>query len=141
MYSVSLPSPVIRNGARFYNLLTLPNTRDMASATVDYDYKLTYPGAKFCVQAVTDSYKFSPELQFGSFSLSLPEQKRRGVYDSQYSHYARTESGFLPLNHQTAIMLRSVADQVDALCNYSELTVDYSNRPRREVKSLLDVLL
>lgn len=109
MYSVTLPPIKIRNGAKYVDLAVLDNTRSVASATIDKYSKLIYPENKFCIQIVWDSYKYEPEVQFGSFGVGKPIKKARGVGDSLYN---RTESGFLPLSIATAEMLEDVAQKI-----------------------------
>ncbi len=101
-----------RNGCRYLDLFVSESTRGVTSATVDKYSKLIYPESKFCIQAVWNSYKFKPEIQFGSFSSSKPVKKARGVEDSLWN---RTESGFLPLTHVTIKLLRDGLDLAEEL--------------------------
>ena len=72
------------------------------------------------------------------YSVTVPTLEKR--VDKDHTYF-RCEIGYLPANHSTAEKLRNIADQLDAIVNYCEPVVEYSSRPRREIKSLLDVLI
>jgi hypothetical protein len=116
MYSVVLPEPKIRNGARYYDLLVTPTTSHLTTATVDDKQKLVFHDSKFAIGLVTDSWKYGSEVQFISFSRKAPKIKRR--VDKDHEYY-RVECGYLPATHETAELLRGVADKIDAILGYS----------------------
>ena len=138
MYSVTLPTPRIRNGAGYYELLNTPTTSHLTTATINDKEKLEFQNSFFTVDLVTHSYKYGMELQFKSWTTTPPKVKPR--VDKEHGYY-RLECGYLPGSHETAEKLREIADQIDMIIGYSEPIVEYSSRPRREIKSLLDVLI
>jgi len=108
----SLPSPKIRHGAKYYDLLNSPGTTHLSSCIFNRSYKYTLPDSTFSIQAVTDSYKYGCELQFVSWSRQPPILERRSKGDSVYYRF---EAGYMPLTHESAQQLRAVADMIDTL--------------------------
>jgi len=130
MYSVSLPQAKIRNGARYYDLLVTPTTSHLTTATVNDKQKLVFHDSMFAIGLVTDSYKYGSEVQFISFTRKAPELKRR--VDKDHEYY-RVECGYLPGTHETAEMLRGVADKIDAILGYSyHVYTEVSRAPKRD---------
>jgi len=115
MYSVALPQPKIRDGAYFYDLLNSFTTSHLTTATIDDKRKLVFPESTFSIGAVTNSYKYGQELQFIGWSRSPPIKTKR--VDKEHGYF-RIES-YLELTHETADMLRGVADKIDAILGYS----------------------
>ena len=114
---VSIPQPKIRNGAYYYDLLVTPTTSHLTTATINDKEKLVFHDSTFAVGLVTDSYKYGSEVQFIAYSRKAPELKAR--VDKEHGYY-RLECGYLPGTHETADLLRNVADQIDAILCYSE---------------------
>ena len=115
MYSVVLPKAKIRNGAYFFDLLNSPTTSHLTTATIDDKYKLVFPESTFSIGAVTNSYKYGQELQFIGWSRQSPIKMKR--VDKEHGYF-RIES-YLELTHETAELLRGVADKIDAILGYS----------------------
>jgi len=108
----SLPSPKIRHGAKYYDLLNSPGTTHLSSCIFNSTHKYTLADSTFSIQAVTDSYKYGSELQFVSWSRQPPILERRS---KDNSGYYRFEAGYMPLTHESAQQLRDVADMIDTL--------------------------
>jgi hypothetical protein len=119
------PEPKIRNGAYYYDLLVMPTTSHLTTATVNDKEKLVFYDSTFAVGLVTNSYKYGSELQFIAFSRKAPELKAR--VDKEHGYY-RLECGYLPGTHETAEQLRNVADQIDAIINYEPVTFQVQSR-------------
>ena len=135
---MQLPEPKQRNGALFYDLLNTPTTSHLSSCVFNDTQKYVLPNSTFSTQAVTHSWKYDQELQFASWSRNPPVLSKRAKDDS---NFYRFEAGYMALSHETADQLRDVADQIDTIIGYSEPVVMYSVKPKREIKSLLDVLI
>lgn len=115
-----LVQPKVRNGAKYYDLLVTPSTSHLTTATVDAQDKLVFHDSLFTIGLVTDSYKYGSEAQFLSFSRKPPTLEPR--VEKDHSYY-RVECGYLPGTHQTADMLRDVADKIDTIIGYSTPTI------------------
>jgi hypothetical protein len=111
-----LPSPKIRNGARYYDLLVAPTTSHLTMATVDAKTKLVFKDSLFSIGLVTDSWKYGSEVQFISFTRGQPKLRRRVDKDHEYF---RVEAGYLPGTHETAEALRRCATLIDAILGFS----------------------
>ena len=107
----------VRNGVSYWELVTCPNTRHVASAILDDVYKLTYPASTFTVDLVADSWKYGAELQFKSYSRQPPVKVRRT--DKEHDYY-RLECGYLPLTLATAEALEDAAAMVRLYVRLSE---------------------
>lgn len=138
MYSVTVPGPKIRDGCRYYELLSRPC---LATASLNAKEKIVYNG-HFVIDAIMDSWKFGCELQFNNWCFSAPSVRKRSHPDLNYFH---VEPGRLPLTHETADLLRTLGDQIDMLINYSEPVMMYSvaKAPRvfNEKSNLAEMLL
>lgn len=137
MYSV-IPEPKQRNGALFYDLLNTPTTSHFSSCVFNDTQKYVLQDSTFSIQAVTNSWKYNQELQFVSWSRKPPVLSRRAKDDSDFYRF---EAGYMSLSHETAEKLRDCADMIDTIIGYSEPVVVYSVKPKREIKSLMDVLI
>lgn len=112
---ISLPQAKIRNGAKYYDLLVTPTTSHLTTATINDRDKLVFRDSQFSIGLVTDSWKYGAEVQFVAFTRKQPEVKRRVDKDHEYF---RVECGYLVGSHDTAEMLRRVADKIDAILGY-----------------------
>ncbi|MFA5365974.1 MAG: hypothetical protein WC325_12395, partial [Candidatus Bathyarchaeia archaeon] len=110
----------IRNGAEYTDLLVVPTTSHLTTATVNDKEKLVFPDSNFAIQLVTNSYKYGEELQFVAWSRQAPVIASRC---NQEHEYYRLECGYLPATHETADTLREVADKLDHLIGYSKPAV------------------
>jgi hypothetical protein len=130
MYSV-IPQPKIRNGAYYYDLLNSPTTSHLSSCIFNDTQKYTLSDATFSIQLVTNSWKYDSEVQFVAWSRQPPKLKGRAKDDSEYYRF---EAGYLPASHETAEMLRDVADKIDIIMGYSNYYVHTpvgSEKPKR----------
>jgi hypothetical protein len=93
----------------------------------------------FSIQAVTNSWKYGAELQFVAWSRNPPVLSKRAKDDSLFYRF---EAGYMPLNHETAQILRHVADKIDTIIAYCELVVSYS-APKmfNEKSNLAEIML
>ena len=132
-----LAQPKIRNGAYYYDLLVTPTTSHLTTATVNDKEKLVFHDSNFSIGLVTESWKYGSELQFVAFSRKPPVLEKR--VDKEHNYY-RLECGYLPGTHETADKLREVADQIDLIIGYSEPVIEYSSKPKKEIKMLADIL-
>ncbi len=136
MYVV-IPQPKIRNGARYYDLLVTPTTSHLTTATVNDKEKLVFQDSKFAIGLVTDSWKYGSEVQFISFTRKAPQLKRR--VDKDHEYY-RVECGYLPATHETAEMLRGVADKIDAIMGFSYYVhTEPPRKPKRLITGKTDL--
>ena len=89
---------------------------------------------------MTNSYKYGSEVQFVAYSRRAPVLERR--VDKDHEYY-RLECGYLPASHETANLLRNVADQIDVIVGYSEPVVTYSVKTKSftEKSNLAEILL
>jgi len=141
MYSVNVPQPRLRNDAYYYELLACPTTSHLTTATIDDKSKLEFQNSVFSVDLVTNSYKYGCELQFKSYTTSAPKVKPR--VDKEHGYF-RLECGYLPGTHETADLLRTLADQIDAIICYEPVTFQADPRPVRVLDKdfrLEDVLI
>jgi hypothetical protein len=132
------PEPKQRNGALYYDLLNTPTTSHLCSCVFNDTQKYVLDDATFSIQAVTHSWKYGEELQFVSWSKNAPVIHKRAKDDSGYYRF---ECGYLPLTHETADMLRRVANQIDAILSYSEPSVSVSHNVFNENSNLVELLL
>lgn len=130
MYSVVLPEPKIRNGAKYYDLLNSPTTSHLSSCIFNDTQKYVLPKATFSIQLVTDSWKYDKEVQFVAWSLKPPILKRRSKEDSGYYRF---EAGYLEATHETAEQLRNVADLIDAIIGYAPIGYHVHHTPKVKV--------
>jgi hypothetical protein len=133
-----VPSPKIRNGARYYDLLVTPTTSHLTTATVNDREKLVFYDSLFSIGLVTDSYKYGSEVQFIAYSRKAPELKQR--VDKEHGYY-RLECGYLPATHETADELRNVANLIDQIICYEPVSVYVESRPLLSGASKLTELL
>ncbi len=133
-----LVSPEIRNGARYYDLLVTPTTSHLTTATVNDREKLVFHDSLFSIGLVTESWKYGSEVQFVAFSRKQPTLERR--VDKNHEYY-RIECGYFKGDHNTAQLLRDVADKIDQIIGYSEPVVYVE--PKRTItgKSQISELL
>jgi hypothetical protein len=131
------PAPKLRNGACYYDLLVTPTTSHLTTATVNDREKLVFYDSTFSIGLVTNSYKYGSELQFIAYSRRAPEFKAR--VDKEHGYY-RLECGYLPGTHETADLLRHVANQIDAILDYSEPTVTVNRKVFNENSNLAELL-
>ena len=118
-------------------MLVSSATSHLTTATVNDKEKLVFPDSTFTIGLVTNSYKYGSEVQFISYSRKAPELKRR--VDKEHGYY-RLECGYLPGTHETADLLRHVANQIDAILDYSEPTVTISHRVFTEKTNLAELI-
>jgi hypothetical protein len=135
---IEIPTPKIRNGARYYDLLVSPTTSHLTTATVDNKEKLVFPDSTFAIGLVTDSYKYGSEVQFIAYTRKAPVLKAR--VDKEHGWY-RLECGYLPGTHETAQRLRDCADMIDNVIGYSEPIITYQSSSGREIKKLTEILM
>lgn len=118
----------IRNGARYYDLLVIPTTSHLTTATVNDREKLVFHDSLFSIGLVTESWKYGSEVQFVSFSRKAPTLERR--VDKEHEYF-RVECGYLPGTHETAELLRDVANKIDSIIGYYEPVVTVG--PKRTI--------
>lgn len=131
-------TPKIRNGAYYYDLLNSPGTTHLSSCVFNDTQKYVLPNSTFSIQAVTNSWKYGEELQFVSWSCKPPVLEKRAKDDSLYYRF---EAGYMPLSHETADLLRCVAEKIDKIVSYSALEIYFKPRPTLTEKSNLAELL
>ena len=90
--------------------------------------KYTLKDATFSIQLVTNSWKYGREVQFVAWSRKPPRLEKRSKNDSEYYRF---EAGYLPGTHETAEMLRDVADKIDAILGYSYYVHTCTEPPKK----------
>ena len=128
----------MRNGAYYYDLLNSPGTTHRSSCVFNDREKFTLPDSTFSIQAVTHSWKYGSELQFVSWSRKPPVLEKRAKDDSAFYRF---EAGYMPLSHETADLLRDVANQIDALLDYEAPTVSVKHKDFSRESNLAEILI
>jgi hypothetical protein len=138
MYSVTIPQPKTRNGANYHQLLAVPTTTRLATATVNDKEKLVFHDSMFVIDLITNSWKYGSELQFNCYSKKPPTLEKR--VDKDHEYY-RLEVGYLPGDHSTVEKLREIADMIDTIICYSEPKIYVSHRSFNEKSNLAELLI
>jgi hypothetical protein len=135
---MQVPEPKQRNGALYYDLLNTSTTSHLCSCVFNDTQKYVLDNATFSIQAVTHSWKYGEELQFVSWSRTPPVIHKRAKDDSGYYRF---EAGYLPLSHESADMLRNVANKIEAILSYCEPTVTVNRKVISGNSGLAELLL
>ncbi|MCK4477997.1 hypothetical protein KAU88_05675 [Candidatus Bathyarchaeota archaeon] len=109
---VSIPK-VTYNGFTSFHLAKWPiPSKRVATATIDLNRKLSFKNADFCIDAIINSYRYGRELQFVTLSRVPPVVEPRT--DKQHTYY-RMESGYLPLDYETANLLIELGYKIHSI--------------------------